>query len=1038
MSDESRSSISEKNKEIALKIIEKVWDNVTKSRFIVLIIILAFWVKLAFIHSIDMWDEGWYVSVTSRISLGLNDPLFPLYYPNGAGNIVFFDKPPFAFWVGATLMNILGYTTVAAKGTVIIGGALLAAVVYFLYSHQEENKSAHIIAGLFVAISYFLTFYSRTAYIDAFVVFMSAIVMLFAVRAIDAVFKEKNLKKGYILMVIAFILNCLNLLTKAWQGLLVAPGIGIYLFIRYFESRVDTKSILQVFKDSWKNKNYKEHPNNYLLLLIVAFLSTLIASFFVSSLLLASLILALISTLFTFQLVNYFELDKKFEISDDKSILISTLIVLLVGLISGIIGGLGSGIFYNRFESAIISIINFTTLEDLPAPIDFKGYLGFLMGFNIDWFATFLDGIQTFAIFELISIVIDYFFMRIFGILLLEIIVSVIGIVLVAFVTLFGLGLFMNIVNKKDTFIDIFYQLLDIIPLGVLGLGFVAWFLFLLADGDEGTILDLGILSINNRQALPTVALGIFLLLFLTIIITEFPSLKEKITRHFNSSKILESNKDRKIFESQLLFLGVAVTLIIISFYPLIAWIEYLDFLIGNDIVPWEIRTPGELVKDTNRPNPITYAFLFYEYYIGWRYEFGTSYEVAPSIGSALNDYSMFVVAPFALIGLYAFYFSKKKNPALGSLLIAWIVSVLFIFLPAQFQLNYYYIPLAIPYFAIAAKGFEFIYSSKEDHFIVRDNIERLLASGYFFLEAILLYILPYSENIIIQLFNLVTGKINLNVFFSHFDNFGMNLFFGLLIIIPTAILAFRVLDTFPGIITAGLAVKMLISQYLNHSEKLYHLIFRDILGTIVSVDINGLFEPFELGAPLNTLIGLVLIIFGLFWLRKNVKFSGIVILSLLLPAMMMNVSVLSHYNQIFDLHFQEMGMYINDHGGNYNYSTWVIDDAGAQFAMRYYLGNEVEREGRNYPFSSNSTFAVTKYFSDNPNIKFWIIVNNSKLHDVEALASDYPETYRWFTSNEHIVCVDEYIGVTSWWKIHLFVNKTYIVNELGLSLDWK
>jgi hypothetical protein len=64
---------------------------------------------------------------------------------------------------------------------------------------------------------------------------------------------------------------------------------------------------------------------------------------------------------------------------------------------------------------------------------------------------------------------------------------------------------------------------------------------------------------------------------------------------------------------------------------------------------------------------------------------------------------------PFFVLGIFVFFFSDKRNPALGSLFLTWLVTVPFIFFPAQFQLNYYYIPLAIPYLAVAAKGIEYI-----------------------------------------------------------------------------------------------------------------------------------------------------------------------------------------------------------------------------------------------------------------------------------------------------------------------------------------
>jgi len=181
----------------------QLWHTITSFKFILLIGFLAFWVKIGYISSIDMWDEGWFSTIAYQMTDGFYDIWLPLYYtgqnaPNYSIPVYqFFDKPPFAFWCGALLMSLFGQTTFAAKGIVIIGGASLAIIIYLLFSHQTENRSAHIIAGLLVALAYFLTFYSRTAYIDPFVIFMGALVMLLGIRAVDAIFVERHSKKGY-------------------------------------------------------------------------------------------------------------------------------------------------------------------------------------------------------------------------------------------------------------------------------------------------------------------------------------------------------------------------------------------------------------------------------------------------------------------------------------------------------------------------------------------------------------------------------------------------------------------------------------------------------------------------------------------------------------------------------------------------------------------------------------------------------------------------------------------------------------------------
>ncbi|MFX1535900.1 MAG: ArnT family glycosyltransferase, partial [Promethearchaeota archaeon] len=293
-----------------LPFLEKIWAFITQFRFVFVIGILAFLVKVAYIHSTDMWDEGWFTAIASRMAFGPSpaSPYLPLYYPAEGGDIKFFDKPPFAFWAGAFLMIIFGRTTFAAKGIVILGGTGLALIVYFLYSHQLENKSAAIIAGLLVALAHFLTFYSRTAYIDSFVVFMAAIVMLVAIRAGDAIFVENNLKKGYFLLFLTFILNIFNILTKAWQGVLTYPAIAVYLFFRYLERHVHLDDLRVIWKDiseqfTFSPKDMKPYQLIQVenleqsipipwIIAALAGISSFIGAFFTDQLFVSSLILA--------------------------------------------------------------------------------------------------------------------------------------------------------------------------------------------------------------------------------------------------------------------------------------------------------------------------------------------------------------------------------------------------------------------------------------------------------------------------------------------------------------------------------------------------------------------------------------------------------------------------------------------------------------------------------------------------------------------------------------------------------------------------
>lgn len=1004
--------------------IKKIWEIITQFRFILVIGLLAFWVKVAFINSTDMWDEGWFTAIASRMAYGPSpsDPFLPLYYPSEGGDIKFFDKPPFAFQAGALLMTIFGRTTFAAKGIVILGGAGLALIVYFLYSHQLENKSAAIIAGLLVALAHFLTFYSRTAYIDSFVVFMSALVLLFGVRAIDAIFIENNLPKGYLLLFVTFLLNILNILTKAWQGVLTYPAIAVYLLFRYLERHINLDDLRGIWQEvsarfTLSPKDMEPYqliqskyftrgiPFSFIVALIAGVCSFL-SAFFIDQLLVSSIILAVVAAIGCYIVFLRASTEQKNQLRSQGLITGG-----VAGFLAGIAGSLVVNIFYGRLEGAFILFAQALGDEDV--------------------FSTgFFSGIFFSSSEELFS-------NEVLTLLTLELIATIFGLFLTFGMVFFISGILLDLFNRKSDFLKVIYEGIDLIPLAVLGVWIGFWFVGILLMG-----------QFFDRDALSITLVGVSVTLILTILVSAYPTIKNTIAKHFHFGNRLRSAEELSTFSKHLLFLSIAIIFIIISFYPFVYWVQYLDTNIGDGTFPWIIRTPGELSDDPQKPNPVTYTFLFFTYYISWRFTHATeSGDLPRSVGSALNDYALIVMLPFFIVGIVAFFFSSKRNLALGSALLAWLITVPFVFFPAQFQLNYYYIPLAIPYLAIAAKGVEFIYSSERWRITVVDNVERLLAGAYFYIEIGFTFVISPLLIFADAPLSFLSGATDLTDFTAQLDNLGYHLFVATIYLVPFTIIAFRVLKTFPGVITAGFAYKFFLDSWFKYDglEKLYNVLFHNLFGTLISLDLKWILDVVEHGAPVVTIVGIILLIFGFYWLKPKVKPQAFVILGLTLSAMLINVSVLAHHSQIFDLRFQESAIYIINHGGDYNYSTWVINDAGAQLAMFYYSEYETvatgywtgPRDDRRFiqtPFSHNSSSVMENYARSNPNIKFWIVNNNTKHHHIPPLAINYSESYRWLTTHEHLVCVDDIVGLTSWYKMHLFVNQTWITEQ---GHDW-
>jgi hypothetical protein len=797
------------------------------------------------------------------------------------------------------------------------------------------------------------------------------------------------MRKGYILLIITAIVNVFNILTKAWQGVLTFPGIAIYLLFRYLERHIRKEDLKSVWEEVRSNFTLSPSKIPSFLQINVSFTSvgfpfpfvisiltfgcTFLGSFLVTNLVASSVILALISAS-----GSYLIFLRTSVIQEKLLLLPGILSAGVAGIFSGILGGVVVKIFYGRFAESFVEIAQALGEEEIFS----------------------LDSLQGFFSNENLAL------------LLLDLASSIFGAIIAFLVVFLLIGIILDLV--------------------ILGIWFAFWF---------AAILVLGLFF--ERDAYSIAVFGVAISLILSPLVTSYPKIKNYLSNRLNLESHLRSKKEHAIFEAHLLFGCITIILLILSFIPFVGWVQYLDSNIANGTFPWRVRTPGELARDPNKPDIVTYTFLFFDYFISWRFVYGTKYSLPDSVGSAINDYALLVLLPFFIIGIFAFFFSDKRNPALGSLFPTWLVTVPFIFFPAKFQLNYYYIPLAIPYLAVAAKGIEYIYSSERWRITVADNIERFLAGGYFYLEISYSYVLLPVLSFLAPVSDFINGKINFNQLLMNVDVLAKYFFIACIFLIPFSLLTFRVLKTFPGIITAGFAYKFFISSWVKDFDRLYNLIFHDLLNTILTLDYSWIQDIFELGAPLVTLIGLICIIFALYWLKDRVKPQAFVILFLALSGMLIQVSTLAHYNQILDMGFQEMGIYIKHHGGDYNDSTWVIPEAGAQFAMRYYLGYEVVDTG-NTPFGSishNSTSAVDTYFRSRPNIRFWAVINHTghwwdanKTSGVPPYAEMYPEAYRWLTTNENLACVDDIIGLTSWYKIHLFVNKTWIIQQ---GYDW-
>ncbi len=401
---------------------------------------------------------------------------------------------------------------------------------------------------------------------------------------------------------------------------------------------------------------------------------------------------------------------------------------------------------------------------------------------------------------------------------------------------------------------------------------------------------------------------------------------------------------------TRFLFTGFAAFFIILSFLPFLGWLDYVSRNVGklpylNQTDP--VRRPGELPNEVYQEHKDDILrWFFFEYYIGWRYDNPSpneDYNMWNAVHSAFADPIFVTMIPIFFIGLFAFYKTRKISD--GLLYSGWFFSTLLVFLPASFQLNYYYLACFLPFYLIVAKGIVFMFQESRAWW------------GYEYL-AVILSVLVFG--FIIHHYSLLRYKF-------------VSLSVGSLTLIEGNLIP--------------------LGPYLDH------------------------FDVFLL------FVGILLTLTLLFWVRSEINIIGlgfvfIVVLSSLL-ATSYNVKVGGDW----DSRLEEIANFVLDHEGNYNQSTWVFADAGIQYGMRYYLGFEIFEQRDGNPFPRNSEYEMEEFISDHPQIKFWMVLNDTYRHDdlITGTQAYYETAYLWLKQN--YVCVDNKIGIPDWYPYHLFVD---------------
>ncbi len=251
---------------------QKLLSSFSGWRVPLLIFLLALTLKIWSMDPISNWDESWLGDIAA-IMAERGNWLYPLY--SGEGGLKLFDKPPLVFWIVGSFISVFGRSTIAVKLPLAIGSACSALAGYLFFSHFKKSRLIGVFVGILMAVAFFYNFYARTAYLDAFIYGLSALLGVVSIKAIDAHYKEDDYKKTVVYLILTLLMLTMNILAKAWQGFLVLPAVAFYLFIRHLGSIYEWESYSQILnevKTRWLTHHLRmERTINSLVSGIVAF-----------------------------------------------------------------------------------------------------------------------------------------------------------------------------------------------------------------------------------------------------------------------------------------------------------------------------------------------------------------------------------------------------------------------------------------------------------------------------------------------------------------------------------------------------------------------------------------------------------------------------------------------------------------------------------------------------------------------------------------------------------------------------------------------
>ncbi|MFZ2664578.1 MAG: glycosyltransferase family 39 protein [Patescibacteria group bacterium] len=189
-----------------------------KSRFLLATIsLLAFFLiffRLGVNHLIP-WDEAIYAKVAKNMVE--NNQYLVLHWDSLIKG--WFEKPPLYMWMASGFMNVLGFTSLAARLPSAIFG-FLTVILVFVFANKLFNKTVAFISSLSILTTVHFLYYSRASMLDVTTTFFITLALYCYWCA-----KTKDKRVTWILSGLSVGLAAM---TKGFVGLLPLLIIGLY------------------------------------------------------------------------------------------------------------------------------------------------------------------------------------------------------------------------------------------------------------------------------------------------------------------------------------------------------------------------------------------------------------------------------------------------------------------------------------------------------------------------------------------------------------------------------------------------------------------------------------------------------------------------------------------------------------------------------------------------------------------------------------------------------------------------------------------